>query len=49
LGRTSFGGGRAHNNRTASYLLGTPLLANYLEDALSQFGESCEDLDADRL
>ncbi len=30
---------RAHNNRTASYLLGTPLLADYLEDALSQFGE----------
>jgi hypothetical protein len=38
-----------HNNRTASYLLGTPLLADYLEDALSQFGESCEDLDAERL
>jgi hypothetical protein len=38
-----------HNNRTASYLLGTPLLADYLEDALSQFGESCEGLDADRL
>ena len=30
-------------------VLGTPLLADYLEDALSQFGESCEDLDADRL
>jgi hypothetical protein len=40
---------RAHNNRTASYLLGTPLLADYLEDALSQFGEACEALDADRL
>jgi hypothetical protein len=38
-----------HNNRTAAYLLGTPLLADYLEDALSQLGESCEDLDADRL
>jgi len=31
---------RTHNNHTAAYLLGTPLLADYLEDALSQFGES---------
>lgn len=34
---------RAHNKRTASYLLGFPLLSNYLEDGLSQFGISCED------
>ncbi len=34
---------RAHNKRTASYLLGFPLLANYLEDGLSQFGISCEE------
>jgi Protein of unknown function (DUF3775) len=33
----------AHNNRTARYLLGTPLLADYLEEALSLFDESCED------
>jgi Protein of unknown function (DUF3775) len=33
----------AHNQRTASYLLGIPLLSNYLEDALSQFGISCND------
>ena len=39
----------AHNNRTASYLLGAPLLADYLEDALSQFGRSCEEFEADRL
>ncbi len=26
---------RAHNNRTASYLIGTPMLADYLEEALS--------------
>ena len=32
---------RAHNNRTASYLLGIPLLPDYLEEALSQFGISC--------
>ncbi len=34
---------RAHNRRTASYLLGIPLLADYLEEALSQFGLSCDD------
>lgn len=34
---------RAHNRRTASYLLGMPLLSNHLEDALAQFGISCED------
>jgi uncharacterized protein DUF3775 len=36
---------RAHNNRTASYLLGTPMLADYLEEALSQFGKSLEDFE----
>ncbi|MFZ0209190.1 MAG: DUF3775 domain-containing protein [Roseiarcus sp.] len=40
---------RAHNNRTASYLLGTPLLADYLGEALSLFGQSCDDPDAERL
>ena len=34
---------RAHNRRTASYLLGMPLLPDHLEDALGQFGCSCED------
>jgi hypothetical protein len=34
---------------TIDYLLGTPLLADYLEDALSQFGLSCEDVELDRL
>jgi uncharacterized protein DUF3775 len=34
---------RAHNKRTASYLLGMPLLSNHLEDAISQFGISCDD------
>ena len=33
---------RAHNKRTASYLLGMPLLSNHLEDAISQFGISCD-------
>jgi Protein of unknown function (DUF3775) len=36
---------RAHNNRTASYLVGTPMLADYLEEALSQFGMSFEDFE----
>jgi len=34
---------RAHNRRTASYLLGIPLLSDYLEEAISQFGISCEE------
>jgi uncharacterized protein DUF3775 len=34
---------RAHNKRTASYLIGMPLLADYLDEALSQFGHSCDD------
>ena len=31
------------DQHTADYLLGTPLLADYLEEGLSQFGHSCED------
>jgi Protein of unknown function (DUF3775) len=34
---------RAHNKRTASYLLGMPLLPNHLEDGFAQFGISCDD------
>jgi len=34
---------RAHNERTAAYLLGLPLLPEHLEEGLSQFGRSCED------
>jgi hypothetical protein len=34
---------RSHAKRTAHYLLGLPLLPNYLEDGLSQFGRSCAD------
>jgi hypothetical protein len=40
---------RAHNNRTASYLLGTPLLADYLEEGLSQLGLSCDEFEMGRL
>lgn len=31
-----------HNDRTAEYLLGMPLLPDYLEEGLSQFGLSAE-------
>jgi hypothetical protein len=38
-----------HNKRTAQYLLGMPLLADYLQEALAQFNLSCEDFERDRL
>jgi hypothetical protein len=40
---------RAHNNRTASYLLGMPLLPDHLEDGLAEFGLSCEDYESGHL
>lgn len=40
---------RQHNERTAAYLLGEPLLSDHLEEGLSQFGLSCEDFEIDRL
>jgi uncharacterized protein DUF3775 len=40
---------RQHNERTAAYLLGEPLLSDHLEEGLSQFGFSCEDFEIDRL
>jgi Protein of unknown function (DUF3775) len=33
----------AHNRRTASYLLGMPLLSDYLEEGLSQLGISYDE------
>jgi hypothetical protein len=33
---------RAHNQRTAQYLLGMPLLPDFLDEAAAQFGISCE-------
>ena len=39
----------AHNDRTADYLLGLPLLSEFLEDALSDCGLSCEDEEMGRL
>ncbi|WP_200939979.1 DUF3775 domain-containing protein [Bosea sp. Leaf344] len=40
---------RARNGRTGAYLLGIPLLADYLEEGLSQFGESCNAFEEGRL
>jgi hypothetical protein len=38
-----------HNGRTAEYLLGTPLLADYLSEGMAQFGMSCESIEKSRL
>ena len=40
---------RAHNERTASYLLGTPMLGDFLEEGLSMLGYSCEEFEIERL
>jgi len=40
---------RAHNQRTAQYLLGMPLLADHLEEGLSLLGGSCEEFEIGRL
>ena len=40
---------RAHNERTANYLLGTPLVGDYLEEGLSMLGYSCEEFEMGRL
>ena len=34
-----------HNTRVAAYLLGMPLLGDYLEEGLAEFDLSCEDFD----
>ena len=36
-----------HNEHTAEYLLGMPLLSEYLEEGLSQFGLDCADFELD--
>lgn len=35
-----------HNERTADYLLGNPLVADHLEEGLSQLGMTCEGTEA---
>ncbi len=39
----------AHNNRTAAYLLGMPLLGDYLEEGISLLGLSCQEFEMGRL
>ncbi|WP_421707750.1 DUF3775 domain-containing protein [Algihabitans sp.] len=41
--------GERHNNRTAEYLIGIPLLPDYLEEGLAAFDLSCVDFDESRL
>lgn len=40
---------RAHNKRTANYLLGTPLLSDYLSDGLGRLGYDCREYEMDHL
>jgi hypothetical protein len=40
---------RAHNARTAEYLLGMPLVGDFMEEGLSMLGYSCEDYEINRL
>ncbi len=37
-----------HNKRTAEYLTGLPLLADYLEEGLAAFGKNCEAFDMEQ-
>jgi len=39
----------AHNEHTATYLLGMPILGDYIEEGYSQLGFSCEEVDLGRL
>ena len=39
----------AHNDHTATYLLGTPLLPDYLEEGLAAFDLSCQDFEMGHL
>lgn len=40
---------KVHNDRTAAYLLGIPLLGDFLEEGLSMLGYSCEEYEIGRL
>ena len=40
---------RAHNDRTAEYLIGTPLVGDFLEEGLSKLGYSCQEFEINRL
>jgi hypothetical protein len=38
-----------HSKRAAAYLLGEPLVSDFLEEGLSQFGFSCAEFEIERL
>jgi hypothetical protein len=40
---------RIHDEKETQYLIGTPLLADYLEEGLSQLGYSIEDFEIGRM
>ena len=40
---------RQHNKRTAEYLLGEPMLGDYLEEGLSLFGKTCTEFEIGRM
>ena len=42
-------GHREHAGRIGAYLMGEPLLSDYLEEGLSQFGFSCAEFEMGRL
>ena len=42
-------GHREHARRIGAYLMGEPLLSDYLEEGLSQFGFSCAEFEIGRL
>ena len=42
-------GHREHAGNVAGYLMGEPLLGDYLEEGLSQFGISCTEFEINRL
>ena len=40
---------RAHNKRTAEYLVSLPMLGDYLEEGLAAFGADCDNFEMGRL
>jgi uncharacterized protein DUF3775 len=40
---------RAHNDKTPAYLLGMPMLGDFLEEGLGLLGYSCEEFEVNRL
>ena len=40
---------RAHNAKTANYLMGMPLVGDFLEEGLALLGYSCESVELNRL